>query len=159
MNCSDMNLARLCMQASQLTSLSNEAAVRLHETRGESHGILHVFIDVHSILRDMTVVKWFPWLIHSCFLFLQKVRRNCNKLAQKLSYVDTPWEMRYDPDLSSSLRSSTMPTRAGSSDTMAAGTSYVHTPGNAGKGPVEHDVEEDEDEEEEEEDYNEIGMS
>ena len=45
-----------------------------------------------------------------------------------------------------------MPTRAGSSDTMAGGTSYVRTPGNAGKGPVEHDVEEDED-------YDEIGMS
>ena len=45
---------------------------------------------------------------------------------------------------------------------MAAGTSYVHTPDNAGKGPVEHDVEEDEDEEdkdEDEEDYDEIEMS
>ena len=73
--------------------------------------------------------------------------------------------MPYDPDLSSSLRSSTMPTRVGSSDTTAGGTSYVRTPGNAGKGPVEHDVEEDEDEEDEdkdkdkEEDYDEIGMS
>ena len=34
---------------------------------------------------------------------------------------------------------------------MAAGTSYVHNPGNACKGHVEHDVEE--------EDYDEIGMS
>ena len=48
---------------------------------------------------------------------------------------------------------------------MAAGTSYVHTPGNAGKGPAERDIEEDEDEEEEDkdededEDYDEIGMS
>ena len=42
---------------------------------------------------------------------------------------------------------------------MAGGTSYVHTPDNAGKGPAEHDVEEDEDEEDEEEDYDEIGMS
>ena len=77
--------------------------------------------------------------------------------------MDTPWEMLYDSDLSSSLRSSTMPTRAGSSDTMADGTSYVCTPGNTGKGPVEHDIEEDEDEEEkdedEEEDYDEIRMS
>ena len=77
--------------------------------------------------------------------------------------MDTPWEMPYDPDLSSFLRLSTMPTRAGSSDTMAARTSYVHTPDNAGKGPAEHDVEEDEDEEDEnedeEEDYDEIGMS
>ena len=72
--------------------------------------------------------------------------------------MDTPWEMSYDPDLSSSLCSSTMLTRAGSSDTTAGGTSYVRTPGNAGKGPAEHDVEEDEDEEEEE-DYDEIGMS
>ena len=68
--------------------------------------------------------------------------------------MDTLWEMPYDPDLSSSLRSSTMLTRAGSSDTTARGTSYVHTPGNVGKGPTEHDVEEDE-----EEDYDEIGMS
>ena len=54
-----------------------------------------------------------------------------------------------------------MPTRAGSSDTTAGGTSYVRTPSNRGKGPEEHDVEEDEDEEDEdeEEDYNEIGMS
>jgi len=71
--------------------------------------------------------------------------------------VDTPWEMPYDPDLSSSLRSSTISTRAGSSDTTAAGTSYVRTPGNAGKGHAEHDVEEDEDEEDK--DYDEIGMS
>ena len=87
--------------------------------------------------------------------------RSCKKLAQKLSCVDTPWEMSYDPDLSSSLRSSTMPTRAGSSDTTAGGTSYVRTPSNCGKGPAEHDIEEDEDEEDEdeEEDYDEIGMS
>ena len=53
-----------------------------------------------------------------------------------------------------------MPTRAGSSDTTAGGTSYVCTPDNRGKGPVEHDVVEDEDEEDEdEEDYDEIGMS
>ena len=41
----------------------------------------------------------------------------------------------------------------------AGGTSSVRTPGNAGKGPTEHDVEEDEDEEDEDEDYDEIGMS
>ena len=55
-----------------------------------------------------------------------------------------------------------MPTRAGSSDTTAGGTSYVRTPSNRGKGPEEHDVEEDEDEEDEdddEEDYDEIRMS
>ena len=93
-------------------------------------------------------------------VFLQKVRRSCKKLAQKLNYVDTPWEMPYDLDLSSSLRSSTMSTREGSSDTTAGGTSYVRTPSNAGKGPVEHDVEEDEDKDEDaEEDYDEIGMS
>ena len=72
--------------------------------------------------------------------------------------MDTPWEMPYDPDLSSSLHLSTMPTREGSSDTTAGGTSYVCTLGNAGKGPTEHDVEEDEDEDEEE-NYDEIGMS
>ena len=75
--------------------------------------------------------------------------------------MDTPWEMPFDPDLFSSLRSSTMPTRVGSSDTMAGGTSYVRTPGNHGKGPTEHDIEEDEDEEDEDEEehYDEIGMS
>ena len=72
--------------------------------------------------------------------------------------MDTPWEMPYDLDLSSSLCLSTMPTRAGSSDTMAARTSYVRTPDNVGKGPVEHDIEE-EDDEDEEEDYDEIGIS
>ena len=49
-----------------------------------------------------------------------------------------------------------MPTRAGSSDTTTGGTSYVRTLGNADKGPMEHDVEEDENEDE---DYDEIGMS
>ena len=68
--------------------------------------------------------------------------------------MDTTWEMPYDSDLSSSLRSSTMPTQAGSFDTTAARTSYVRTPGNAGKGPAEHNVEGDEDE-----DDDEIGMS
>ena len=92
------------------------------------------------------------------------MRRSCKKLAEKLNYVDTPWEMPYDLDLSSSLRSSTMPTRVGSSDTTAGGTSYVRTLDNRGKGPTEHDVE-DEDEEDKdddkdkEEDYDEIGMS
>ena len=52
-----------------------------------------------------------------------------------------------------------MPTRAGSSDTTAGGTSYVRTLSNLGKGPMEHDVEEDEDEEDEEEDYDKIRMS
>ena len=51
-----------------------------------------------------------------------------------------------------------MPTRVGSSDTTAGGTSHVHTPDNVGKGPAEHDIEEDEGEDEEE-DYDEIGMS
>ena len=44
----------------------------------------------------------------------------------------------------------------------AGGTSYVRTPSNAGKGPMEHDIEEDKDEEdkdEDDEDYDEIGMS
>jgi len=40
----------------------------------------------------------------------------------------------------------------------AGGTSYVRTPGNTGKGPAEHDIEEDEDEDEEEY-YDEIRMS
>ena len=54
-----------------------------------------------------------------------------------------------------------MPTRAGSSNTTAGGTSYVRTPGNPSKGPMEHDIVDDEDEEDEdeEEDYDEIGMS
>ena len=51
-----------------------------------------------------------------------------------------------------------MPTRVGSSNTTASGTSYVRTLGNRGKGPAEHDIEEDEDEDEEEE-YDEIRMS
>ena len=74
--------------------------------------------------------------------------------------MDAPWEMPYDPDLSSSLHLSTMPTREGSSDTTAGGTSYVRTLDNRGKGPTEHDVEEDKGEEDkDEEDYDEIGMS
>ena len=75
--------------------------------------------------------------------------------------MDTLWDMPYDPTLSSPLRSSTLATVAGSSDTMAAGASSVCTPAHEGKGPTEHEDEEDEDEEDEDEedDYNEIGMS
>ena len=62
------------------------------------------------------------------------------------------------------LRSSTLPTAAGSSDTMAVGTSSVRTLVHEGKGPTEHEDEEDDDEddnedEDEEDDYDEIGMS
>ena len=71
--------------------------------------------------------------------------------------MDTPWEMPYDPMLSSPLCSSTLPTAVGLSNTMAAGTSSVRTPIHEGKGPTEHDVEENE--EDEDEDYDEIGMS
>ena len=70
--------------------------------------------------------------------------------------MDTPWEMPYDPDLSSSLCSSTISTRAGSSNTTAGGTPFVRTPRNHSKGPTELDVEKDKDEEV---DYDEIGMS
>ncbi|XP_066377315.1 uncharacterized protein [Miscanthus floridulus] len=52
--------------ATQLSRLSNEAAFRLHESRGQGPGVLVAFVE--------------------------KVKKSCRKLAQKLSCIDTPYE-------------------------------------------------------------------
>ena len=89
---------------------------------------------------------------------MQKVRRTCRKLALKLSYVDTPWVPPYELGVSSPFPSSTLPTAVGSSDSMAAGTSFACTPIREGKGPAKDKDDEDEDDNDDAE-YDEIGMS
>ncbi|XP_066321754.1 uncharacterized protein [Miscanthus floridulus] len=65
----DTQLQRAPLQryvATQLGRLSNEAAFRLHESRGQGPGVLAAFVE--------------------------KVKKSCRKLAQKLSCMDTPYE-------------------------------------------------------------------
>ena len=52
----------------------------------------------------------------------------------------------YEPGVSSPFPSSTLRTAAGSSNSMTAGTSSVHTPAHEGKGPVEDEEDKDDDE-------------
>ena len=46
---------RFCTQATQLSRLSNEAAFRLHESRGQGPGILEAFVEVHKLIRSENV--------------------------------------------------------------------------------------------------------
>ena len=76
---------------------------------------------------------------------MQKMKKSCRKLAQKLSYMDTPYE---EPPLSArsgGTSSASLRTPAGSSQSMTSArsgaTSAVHTPPHhsAGKDPATED--------------------
>ena len=67
-------------------------------------------------------------------------------MALKLSCVDTLWVPANEPRVSSPFPSSTLRTAAGSSDSIATGTSSVRTPAREGKGPVEDEEDKDDDE-------------
>ena len=82
---------------------------------------------------------------------MQKVKKSCRKLAQKLSCMDTPYvepplPVRLDGTSSASLR-----TPAGSSQLVIGVTSAVRTPPHhsAGKDPAIEDEEEDDDDDDE----------
>ena len=82
---------------------------------------------------------------------MQKVKKSCRKLAQKLSCIDTPYE---EPPLSAQSggpSSVSLRTPAGSSQPMTGATSTVRTPPHhsAGKDPATEDEEEDDDDDDE----------
>ena len=81
---------------------------------------------------------------------MQKVKKNCKKLAQKLSYMDTMWEEPEYPVRPGGMASASLRTPAGSSESVIGTTSAVRTPPHysTGKGPVDEDDEDNEDDDE-----------
>ena len=78
---------------------------------------------------------------------MQKVKKSCRKLAQKLSCMDTPYE---EPPLrarSGGTSSASLKTPADSFQLVTGATSAVRTPPHhsAGKDPAIEDKEEDDD--------------
>ena len=78
---------------------------------------------------------------------MQKVKKSCKKLAQKLSCMDTPYEEPPLPARSGDTSSASLRTPAGSSQPMIGATSTVRTPPHhsAGKDPATEDDEDDDD--------------
>ena len=76
---------------------------------------------------------------------MQKVKRSCRKLAQKLSCMDTPWVEPNYPTRSGVTSSGSLRTPAGSSQPVIGATSVVRTPPHhsAGKDPVIKDDDDD----------------
>lgn len=75
------------------------------------------------------------------------------KLAQKLSYMDTPWEPPANPPSSQSTASASLRTPAGSSDPVTGSTFDTRTPPHRpDKAPVEIEDDEDDDSESSDED-------
>ena len=72
---------------------------------------------------------------------MQKVKRSCRKLAQKLSCMDTPWVEPAVPAWSGGMSSGSLRTPAGSSQPVTGATSAVRTPPHhsARKDPVNED--------------------
>ena len=73
----------------------------------------------------------------------EKMKKSCRKLAQKLSYMDTPWEEPNYPTRSGGTTLASLRTPVGSSELMIGATSTMRTPPHhsAGKGPAEEDDE------------------
>ena len=78
---------------------------------------------------------------------MQKVKKSCRKLAQKLSCMDTPYEEPPLPARSGGTSSASVRTPAGSSQPMIGATSAVRTPPHhsAGKDPATEDDDDDDD--------------
>ena len=79
---------------------------------------------------------------------MQKVKKSCRKLAQKLSCMDTPYEEPPLPARSGGTSSASLRTPAGSSQPVTGATSAVRTPPHysAGKDPANEDDDDDDDE-------------
>ena len=75
---------------------------------------------------------------------MQKVKKSYRKLAQKLSYMDTPWEEPEYPAQSGGIVLASLRTPTGSSEPVTGATSTVRTPPHYsdGKGPTDEDDEE-----------------
>ena len=80
---------------------------------------------------------------------MQKVKKSCRKLAQKLSCMDTPWEEPHYSAWSGGMTLASLRIPAGSSELTIGATTVVRTPPHhmAGKGPIEEDDEYNEDDE------------
>ena len=78
---------------------------------------------------------------------MQKVKKSCRKLTQKLSCMDTPYEEPPLPARSDGTSSASLRTPAGSSQPMTGATSAVRTPPyySAGKDPTSEDDDDDDD--------------
>jgi hypothetical protein len=76
---------------------------------------------------------------------MQKVKKSCRKLAQKLSYMDTPWEEPKYLARSGGTASTSLRTPVGSSELMTGVTFAVRTPPHysTGKGPTNEDDDDD----------------
>ena len=79
---------------------------------------------------------------------MQKVKRSCRKLAQKLSCMNTPWVEPDYPARSGATSSGSLRTPTGSSQPVTGDVSAVRTPPHysAGKDPANEDDEDDDDE-------------
>ena len=78
---------------------------------------------------------------------MQKVKKSCRKLAEKLSCMDTPYEEPPLPAWSGGTSSASLRTLAGSSQPMTGATSTVRTPPyhSIGKNPTTEDDDDDDD--------------
>ena len=78
---------------------------------------------------------------------MQKVKRSCRKLAQKLSCMDTPWVEPDYPARSGAISFGSLRTPTGSSQSMIDATSVVHIPPHhsVGKDPATEDDDDDDD--------------
>ena len=78
---------------------------------------------------------------------MQKVKKSCTKLAQKLSCMDTPYVEPSLPARSGGTSSASLRTPAGSSQPMTGATSMVRTPPHhsTGKDPTAEDDDDDDD--------------
>ena len=76
---------------------------------------------------------------------MQKVKKSCRNLAQKLSCMDTPYEEPSLPAWSGGTSSTSLRTLAGSSQPMTGATSAVRTPPHhsAEKDPATEDDDDD----------------
>ena len=76
---------------------------------------------------------------------MQKVKRSCRKLAQKLSCMDTPWVEPAVPVRSGGTSSGSLRILAGSSQPVIGATSAVRTSPHhsAGKDPANEDDDDD----------------
>ena len=76
---------------------------------------------------------------------MQKVKRSCRKLAQKLSCMDTPWVEPDYPARSGATSSGSLRTPAGSSQPVIGAASAVRTPPyySARKDPANEDNDDD----------------
>jgi hypothetical protein len=85
---------------------------------------------------------------------MQKVRRSCRKLAQKLSCMDTPCDKADYPGRSSGTASGSMRTPTSSSEPVTGATSAVRTPPHYSirKGPTHEEDQDDDDDEDDDED-------